>query len=342
MYYTKSVYKKRANYASMDTLVFFAKANALANQAFKEGKRVEKKEQIVVYGSSVKGFDPKTDGSVLRVELNSRGPLRDFIGIDWDFDKREDYKALKERICALSKEYQTPILFYPTTSYPTKPHCRTIFFLEEAIDAMGYAKAETWVEQKLGLDPEDEGNSNIKHPINAPSHCSKEAYEESGWYVNGKFVSDKEHPKEICEKMLQMKRLPSSLWEKTKPKNKRISVGKELPTHRVTNSERNALTDEEVQKGWAHLKEEMKKDTRCDFTNYNNFFQFLHALARAEVVGRMTHQQAVNTLIFIAQGNRQYEQNNIKDYEVEFARVRDSQEKLEKALPITNYFGPML
>ena len=95
MYVTKNLYEKFAQYVDMESMKFFIQTSKRAFDVYKTGKKFKKNETPVVYGSSVKDFNNDYDRVIARVEMNQRGVLRDFIGIDWDFDEGDEDKLEK-------------------------------------------------------------------------------------------------------------------------------------------------------------------------------------------------------------------------------------------------------
>lgn len=345
MYYTKGLYQKRAIFNNEDAMHFFIKAVALANKQYQEGVRLNKDQQIVVYGSTINDFNPELDGNIARVEMNERGVLRSFIGVDWDLKETETYQQLKKALRQFSKDYHTPVLFYPTSSYPKKPHCRSVCFVSKQMDATDYARAVTWLEKTLEVSGDDQGNYSIKHNFNAPAFLSEEAYEETTWFLDGEMLDPRQLTLEELSDQLAVKEhfLNPSLWKNVKPIVKPRKSSRFAQEFEIERTERMSLEREEIKKGQEHLMNMIKNEENfVDFSKYNNFFQFLHALARAQVLGSMTFDEVKDTLVLIAQGNREYEQRNIKDYQIELKRVMGDETKLKRARPISCYFGTMM
>lgn len=324
MYVTKNLYEKFAQYVDMESMKFFIQTSKRAFDVYKTGKKFKKNETPVVYGSSVKDFNSDYDKVIARVEMNQRGVLRDFIGIDWDFDKGDEDKLEKllTNLEQFHEKYQTPIIIYPTFSYPEKPRVRTVMFAEEEMDKMSYAQAVTFVVKALDVDPEDESNYNIAHNFNLP------------------VINTPEQKKMMTFHKTYVDKLPNALWSKVKsnvPVRKSVAV-KRTPVSRIESQSRDR---ESIEKGLQNLSNNMKakNNNRLDFDVWTNFFQFLHSVARAETIGSITRSDALYILEEVAGGNIDYQRRNKEDYLREFPRVRDNEDKLEAARGIAYYFG---
>lgn len=326
MYYTKNLYQTYAKYHDMDSQTFIYKMCHMAYQRYQKGRKLKKNEAPVIYGSSVKNFNPDEDNVIARVEMNDRGVLRDFIGIDWDFneDDEEKLQQLFKQLEAFAKKYETFVYVYATHSYPKKPRVRTVMFTQNEMNGMEYAKAVTFVEDELGLAHNDEGNYNIKHNFNLPVINNQAQLDCMTFFTKDNF--DK---------------LDNTLWQSVKPKKHAYAQNKKVRTIPISPMEGQSHTDENIQKGLKHLSARMKagKNKQLDFDNWSNFFQFLHALARAEVLGSITHSQALYILKTVAGGNSKWEYKNIEDYNRELPRVKSNEEKLKRARLLSYYFG---
>lgn len=326
MYYTKNLYQSYAKYHEMDSQQFMYKMCYMAYQRYQKGKKLKKSEAPVVYGSSVKDFNIEEDNVIARVEMNDRGVLRDFIGIDWDFNEGDEdkLKTLKQNIHTFAQEYQTPVYMYATHSYPEKPRVRTVMFTQNEMNGIEYAKAVTFVEDKLGISHNDEGNYDIKHNFNLPVINNKSQLECMTFYMKDDF--DK---------------LDNQLWQDVKPKKRGYAQNMSVKTIPISDMESYSHSDESLKKALNYLSKNMKKgnNKNLDFDNWSNFFQFLHALARGEVLGTISHEQALFILKTVAGGNSKWEYRNIEDYNRELPRVKSNEEKLKRARLLSYYFG---
>lgn len=326
MYFTKNMYQKYASYQDISSLKFFHKMCQMAQTRYESGKKLKKTEAPVVYGTTVQDFNEDEDSVIARIEMNQRGVLRDFIGIDWDFEENDKDKLEKllNELYVFAHKHQTPVYIYPTHSYPTKPRVRTVMFSKELMDGMEYAKAVTFVEEQLGVNPNDEGNYNISHNFNLPVFNSREQLDAFKCYLPH-----------------NSKPLDNTLWEETKPKKKGYKQNYYVPEVPVTESEKENHTREDIDEGLKVLSDNIKakRNKKLDFSIWSNFFQFLHALARAEVTGAITHDDARYILQVIAGHHSDWERRNYEDYMRELPRVKSNKDKLLRARRLTYYFG---
>lgn len=320
------MYQTYAKYYPMDSQQFIHKMCQMAYQRYQHGKKLKKSEAPVIYGSSVKDFNPDEDMTIARIEMNDRGVLRDFIGIDWDFDQGDEDKleTLLSTLKTFATKYKTFIYLYATDSYPKKPRARTVMFTKEEMNGVEYAKAVTFIEKELGISHNDDGNYDIKHNFNLPVINNPEQLDLMTVYQRDDF--DK---------------LDNELWSDIKPKKRGYAQNMNVKLIPINDFESEAHSEEDIQKGLNYLSTQMKKKTnpKLDFDNWSNFFQFLHSLARAETLGSVTHDQALYILRQVAGGNSKWEYKNIEDYNRELPRVKSNENKLKRARLLSYYFG---
>jgi len=326
MYFTKDMFQKYAHYQEMDSREFIHKMCAKAVNRYQKGVKLKKSEAPVIYGTTVKDFNPDEDNIIARVEMNDRGVLRDFIGIDWDFDEGDEDKLqnVLDNLLIFSKEHQTHVYIYPTDSYPRKPRVRTIIFTKNLMNGVEYAKAVTYIEKIVKESHNDEGNYNINHNFNLPVINNQAQYDKLTVYIADGFGP-----------------LDNQLWQDIKPNKKGYAQNMNVKEIPVSFDEKMPHTQKDVDDGLSQLSESMKKGTnkKLDFDIWSNFFQFLHAIARAEVVGSITHDQALYILKTVAGGNTKWEFKNIEDYKRELPRVKSNEVKLKRARLLSYYFG---
>ena len=155
MLITGSIYEKKTTFIDQNTLHFFIQACAQAIHTGMIMKRKTLKDRVgVAFATSVVDFDEDEDADgILRKEMNSRGIVRDFVGIDWDFEQGEEQllKRVLIRSAEFAKEYGTIVLFYPTYSYPEKPRARTVLFTEDLLEQEQYTKAVQFYTDYVGV-----------------------------------------------------------------------------------------------------------------------------------------------------------------------------------------------
>src|SRR5699024_8999628 len=282
----------------------------------------------VVYGSTVVDFNPRQDAEIARIEMNQRGVLRDFIGIDWDFEVGDEAKLdhVLQGLKSFHEHFQTSVIIYPTFSYPDKPRIRTVMFTENMMDASEYAQAVSFIIDTLKENPRDDDNYSIIKNFNLPVINNAEQAE----LVQTSLISKQDKP------------LNHQLWAKTKPHQKQYAQGnKHVKTHHIHHSEREMKQREHIDNGLQNLSQSIKSGhvKAHNLDKWSNFFQFLHAVARAEVLGSITHDDALYILEQVAGGNPEWLYRNKSDYLRELPRVRDNEDKLKRAKRLDFYFG---
>lgn len=329
MYFAQNYFERYAHFQEISALKFFYDLSKKAVRRYKNGKKLNKQQTPVVFGTSIQDFNSTKDNVIARIEMNQRGVLRDFIGIDWDFDTGEEDKlqTVLESLRTFSQKHETPVLIYPTASYPKKPRIRTVMFTKEMMNGSEYDKAVTFVEQVLGVHHNDETNYDIKHNFNLP-------------------VINNDAQLQRLELIMKHthKPLDNELWSETKPSSKKTQ--RDGNTHiketLVTPEEKESHTNAQVKEGLDWLNKERrraKQGSQFDFKRYFSFFQFQHAIARAEVIGSITRQQALMIMQYVADGNSDWERRNVEDYQHELPRVQEDESKLKRAKPLSFYFG---
>lgn len=331
MYLTKGVYQEEATYIPVkDTYSFFKESCNLAIRAFHDNIIFDKKKNNpIVYGSEIEGFNnEKKCIKIKRKKMNKLKLLRDFVGIDWDFEEGQE-KELKKTILnskKFAKEYDTTLIIYPTASYPKKPRIRTVFLLEDLLDEKEYKKAVSFILDKIDVNPNDDNNYNIYHQFNLPTINNEFQLKIMKIYKYNKLKS----------KCFKNQKLPKSLIDKKNKKLKEFSV-----TGRQFEIEKSPRNDKEVERAITYILEQMKTDNYLyDWSVYTNFVvKFMHSLARTEVIGAITHEQAERILIAVAEGDKYYETRNLKDYEIELNYVSTDEQKLKNSYPFARYAG---
>lgn len=372
MYMTKTLYESKARFVEVDsTFQFFMDTilQAIDTGIFKK-RHTLKDRTNVLFATSVVGFEEDTDTPTLaRVEMNRRGVLRDFLGIDWDFEIGENDKLKKVlKGCArLATEHAMPILFYPTYSFPQKPRGRTVIFVDKLIGQKEYAKAVQYIIDEIGIESGDDGNYSIKHNFNLPVINNQDQLNATRLILpNNQSVRVRDLIARVDDGRYRIdysridmdpqdfKKLKSGAWATTElpsSKKKFSDNGRPIVSNVVADFERYARDDDTVDKAIEILL--MKSDptydpsdypveermSAIDLSDYNQFFQFLHSLARTQLIGAITKDQVVKILIEVARGNDEWKANNIADYEIEYERVKGSKQKLEWARPFSYYVG---
>lgn len=179
MYITASLYDQYAKYVDLDDRQFFlecldiAKTNWMSLQD-KDEKHI-KLSTPVCYVSTLSSRK-KDEDFVSRKLLNGDRGRRKFLMIDADFASGEEQKSqlLRERLIDLSERYRTPVLIYPTISYPNKPRFRAVLLVKRGLTAQTYWSAMTWLYDELMFDVLDASDLRITANRNLPIFANEE------------------------------------------------------------------------------------------------------------------------------------------------------------------------
>lgn len=324
-------YKSKAVYIDTpSTLDFFIGSGKEALAKFSQQRKTPKDKTPIAIATTITDFDPATDQTIARAEINQRNPKRDFIEIDWDVDDKDKLDKVQEKLVEFAEEHDTIIFYYPSFSYPDKQRGRSIFFTTEPIGERSYHQAVKFLLNYIGVDNGDDQSFHIKSTFNLP-------------VVNNRQQKDAMRTITPSGKTLsELNYLSPKLWANTKvPRN----VGKvtELHDHDIMESEMRPRTDDYVRKVMPIIAErfQIRKSTnqQFDLERYHSFFQFLHAVARAEVLGGITREGADLIVEAVAENNQRWIKNNQRDYRIEFDRVANDASKLMKARPLHYYIG---
>lgn len=215
MYATPTMYVKNATYVDLPDIEFFQHCLTVAQARFESGQTDEndvsvdviKKSTPVAYMSTVTKMTEDDKTSLSRREINERGRRR-FIMIDADYDAGDEDESsqVRNKIIELAREHSTPVLIYPTASYPEKPRFRAVMFTKRVMPDTQYYKAMSWWFDQLGIEPIDEADMRITANRNLPVFTNPEQIEQ----IYSTLTDDELQP------------LDNSLWKDyTAPKKKK-------------------------------------------------------------------------------------------------------------------------
>lgn len=169
MFVSRNIYRKHVLYCPGDDLSVFLDAVSLAKSNINPD--ADKRNSPVCWCSTLLKITEDEKSKVVdRSLMNSTRARRKFIMLDVDYeaDQWEDYEALMERVRLFAVEHETPLIIYPTLSFPAKPRCRIVFFTKRQMSEVGYAKAVTWLCGELMYDLTDKGDLRIGANRNLP------------------------------------------------------------------------------------------------------------------------------------------------------------------------------
>lgn len=114
----------------------------------------------------------KTDEEVAvsRKEVHGDRARRKFIMIDADFNPGEEAEShlMQEKLKALAEKHKTPLMLYPTVSFPTKPRFRAVLLSKRGMNASQYYQAVSWLFQEIDFTPNDNSDLRINMNRNLP------------------------------------------------------------------------------------------------------------------------------------------------------------------------------
>lgn len=179
MYITNSMYDLYAKYVDLDDRTFFSRSVEIAKENMFKLQEVEidriKQSTPVCYMSSLSS---QKDGEqiVLRKVLNSSRGRRKFLMIDADFEVGQeiDSEKLIERLTNFAERMKTPLLIYPTISYPEKPRFRAVLLVKRGLNDSKYWCAMKWLYDELETEILDASDLRITANRNLPIFCNEE------------------------------------------------------------------------------------------------------------------------------------------------------------------------
>lgn len=179
MYITNSMYDLYAKYVDLDDRTFFSRSVEIAKENMFKLQEVEidriKQSTPVCYMSSLSS---QKDGEqiVLRKVLNSSRGRRKFLMIDADFEIGQDIDSEKliERLKSFADKMKTPLLIYPTISYPEKPRFRAVLLVKRGLNDSKYWCAMKWLYDQLETEILDASDLRITANRNLPIFCNEE------------------------------------------------------------------------------------------------------------------------------------------------------------------------
>lgn len=285
MYITNNLFNSSATYINLDdidvfnTLIDIAIDNyeKLANLDENLIAQIKSEGTIVLYSSylSPKG---KTPNFVLRKELNSDKARRKFLMLDVDFNPGEETlsQQLYDNLITFAEKYNTPLIIYPTISYPTKPRFRAVLFTKTAMNETQYYKGIKWLSRELDYEITDTADFRLHANKNAPIFTNKEQVE----YIYNN--TNKENLEPLDNKYWKNETAPSKASANKYIKANQALLNYKLPTAVL-------------------LQGAKKYATTTDAQNYDTFWQVVQALAISVIVKQTNEEDALKALNIMAE-----------------------------------------
>jgi len=325
MYISQNVYDRDARYIDLSDQDFFHEAIKIAKRKYEDDKSNEiiytdedieqiKKNQTPVFFASNLTKRSNQEIFVRRRGLKDR-LRRKYLIIDADFNQGEEEQSQKlfDKAISLAEEYETPIVIYPSASYPLKPRYRIIFFVKRMLNATSYKKAMIWLYSELETEATDRSDFYITGNNNAPIFFNEAQLDK---------IIDTTQNKDL-------KPLNNKLWSHIKVKKERSQQDYQLKTE----YDRYPIKKDEFTRMMSFMS----------INSYDEFWKFSYSLLRAEINDQITHDQALDAMKMISQvapndeTQLQWEQDNINKYQSFKSGVEDGTIDLKRSLPLVRY-----
>lgn len=325
MYISQNVYDRDARYIDLSDQDFFHEAIKIAKRKYEDDKSNEiiytdedieqiKKNQTPVFFASNLTKRSNQEIFVRRRGLKDR-LRRKYLIIDADFNQGEEEQSQKlfDKAISLAEEYETPIVIYPSASYPLKPRYRIIFFVKRMLNATSYKKAMIWLYSELETEATDRSDFYITGNNNAPIFFNEAQLDK---------IIDTTQDKDL-------KPLNNKLWSHIKVKKERSQQDYQLKTE----YDRYPIKKDEFTRMMSFMS----------IDSYDEFWKFSYSLLRAEINDQITHDQALDAMKIISQvapndeTQLQWEQDNINKYQSFKSGVEDGTIDLKRSLPLVRY-----
>lgn len=182
MYITRNIYEKYATFVDMPDREFFIASLEKAKEMFPKLVEVDadsiKANTPVCYMSDVRKRTPE-EVIIDRKEMNTNRGRRRYMMIDADFEYGQEKESaeLIDKIKKFGEKYSTPVMIYPTISYPDKPRFRAVFLIARLVDSRKYWSAVTWLYKELDYTSTDATDLRITANRNLPVFCNSEQIE---------------------------------------------------------------------------------------------------------------------------------------------------------------------
>ena len=107
---------------------------------------------------------------LIRATIDWNRARRKFICCDVDLDAGDEviYNDMQAAIKEFAEKHNTPLIMYPTVSYPQKPRFRFVLFPSKALNFKEYWQAVTWIYAEIGYEPTDDSDYRMNANRNLP------------------------------------------------------------------------------------------------------------------------------------------------------------------------------
>lgn len=331
MFVVDSYKQKYATYIDMPDRTFFIKAIEFARENVDAIKHIvdEKGLEFVKSHSPiafVSKFSKQLDieCEVPRKALNDTRARRAFIMGDVDLGEDDwgTYFDMRNDLVKLAKANSTPLLMYPTMSYPNKPRFRFVMLPKRALNQKQYYQAVKWVYDSIGFEVTDDSDFRMIANRNLPMFYSQEQCDE----IYSTFEDT------------SLTGLDNALWKHIDVPKKYATMGKKKQeTKEFSVSEHTCKFDEDLLISGAY---ELAKTAVCQ--TYNRFWLLVRSLAAAEMSKSVSHETAMKMLDIFAEAaddettKMRWKVDNRTLYENQMSQL--DYEQLQKCRPLSSYY----
>lgn len=321
MYVTSSIYDTFARYVDLDDRSFFLQALKIAKDNYlkllEEDRSKIKQHTPVCFVSTLSG-KKDSENFASRKLLNTDRARRKFLMIDADFSEGEEERSerLQEKLKDLANQYQTPLMIYPTVSYPEKPRFRAVLLVKRGLTPQKYWSAMTWLYRELETSVLDKSDLRISANRNLPVFCNDEQIE--------KIYSTFED--------LNLKELDNSLWKDIEAPKKTQLTKEQLEDLSSVKYDEDKLID--------GVKTISTKDI---VKSYETFWQIAASLAAGVVLEQLDEELVFEMLDMLAEVGEnssqiaKWQAGNRELYQQFKSQYTEIPENIAKARPLHTY-----
>ena len=182
MYTAHNLYSARVFFIDLDDRDFFTHClkTAISRQPDIEDAGFSddyiKKHTPVIFASTLSKHDKIKDAVITRKDVNTSRARRKFLMIDADFEPGQESESelMRERLVKLASRLKTPLMIYPTVSFPDKPRFRAVLLSKRAMSSDAYFQGMSWLYDALDMSPLDDSDLRMSANRNAPIFKSDE------------------------------------------------------------------------------------------------------------------------------------------------------------------------
>lgn len=175
MFISDNLYDRTCRYVDLDDRAFFSAALSAARDleprlADASLTKVQIKERTPLVHISKFSKQTRADELCDRRHVHGDRARRRFVmmDVDYDADERRESAKTRNKLVAVANRLSTPLMIYPTVSYPEKPRFRAVLLTSRLMDANSHWKAMRWLYDQIGCEPTDDSDMRMNTNRNLP------------------------------------------------------------------------------------------------------------------------------------------------------------------------------